>query len=145
MGIEKQRVAENGLWAQYADLVRPLDWRLAVAPDHLLHFVNALRDVHRERNPALARRLSAVAQKIRGTVLDLHRRENTGKPAARVLGGALDHCQRHGKALASARLIPFEPQIEVVFQPPARRREAGSEKAAHPALREQLDPAVPRR
>src|SRR6516225_6656337 len=119
MGVEKQRVAENGLRAQYADLVRPLDRCLAVAPDHLLHFVNALRDVHREWNPALTRRLSAVAQEIRGTVLDLHRRENTGKPAARVLRGALDHSQR--------------------------RREAGSKKATHPALREQLDPAVPRR
>lgn len=73
MRVEKQCVAENGVGPQDADLVRPLDRGLAVAPNHLLHLQNALRDMHRERNAAFACRIAAVVQQLRSTVFDLHR------------------------------------------------------------------------
>jgi hypothetical protein len=39
-----------------------MDWCLAVSPDHFLHFVDALGNVHCEGNAALTRRLAAVTQ-----------------------------------------------------------------------------------
>jgi hypothetical protein len=61
MRVEKERVTENCVRAEDADLVRPLHRRLAMAPDHFLDFEYALRDVDRERDAALARRGMAVA------------------------------------------------------------------------------------
>src|SRR5215831_4029164 len=41
VGIEKQRVTEDRARSEYADLLRPLDRRFAMAPDHLLHLAYA--------------------------------------------------------------------------------------------------------
>ena len=83
MRVEKQCVSENGVGTEDADLVRPLDRGLAVAPDHLLDLENALRDMHRERNAAFAGGIAAVAQQLRSAVFDLHRRDDAGESAAR--------------------------------------------------------------
>src|SRR5205823_2415336 len=103
MGVEKERMAENGVGTEYADLVCPLDRRLAVAPDHLLHLVDALCDVHGKRYAALTRRLTTVTQKIGRAVLDLHRRDDAGEPPARMTRGTVDQRQRGGEAGPPAR------------------------------------------
>src|SRR5258708_5183764 len=41
--IYEDRMAENGARSEDADLFRPLDRRLAVAPHHFMEFVHALR------------------------------------------------------------------------------------------------------
>src|SRR5205823_5109273 len=104
---------------------------------------NALRDMHRERNATLAGRIAAVAQQLRSAILDLHRRYDAGEPAARVPPGALDHVQRRCQAGAAARFVPGEFQLGIIVEPPARRGEAGGDKAAHATSGEELDPAVP--
>src|SRR6266404_4493922 len=143
MGIEKEGVAENRVAAEDADIVGPLDWCLSVTPDHLLHLENALRYMHRKRDTALARCVAAVAQQLRGAVLDLHWRDDPGQPPARVALGLVDERQRRLKTLAPALLVPGELQIEIIGEAPARRRVAGGEKAAHAAPGEEIEPAVP--
>src|SRR6266436_8320912 len=143
MGIEKERVAEDRVAAEDADLVRPLDRRLPVAADHLLDLEDALRDMHGKRNTALARCLAAVAQQLRGAVLDLHWRDDPGEPPARVALGLVYECQRRPETLAPALLVPGELQLEIIGEAPARRRVAGGEEAAHAAPGEEIEPAVP--
>ena len=82
MRVEKERVAEDRAAAEHAERMRPLDRGLAVAADHLAHLDDALRDMHRERQSALARRGMAVAQQIGRAGVDLHRRDHAGQPAA---------------------------------------------------------------
>jgi hypothetical protein len=62
MGVEKQRVAEDRLGSEDADLVGPLHRRLAVAAQHLLHLGDALRNMDGQGRAAFARRIMAVAQ-----------------------------------------------------------------------------------
>src|SRR6516225_12290638 len=144
MGIEEKRVAENRVGAEDADLVRPLDWRLAVAADHFPHLADALRDVYSKGQRALARRIAAVAQQIGGASVDLHRRDDAGEAPARVPGSIVDRRQRRCKTFASARIVPGVLQIEIIGETPARRGIARSEETAHPAPGTQLDPTVPR-
>ena len=94
MGIEEKRVAENRVGAEDADLVCPLDWRLAMATDHFPHLTDALRDMHSKRQPALARRIVAVAQQIGSAGVDLHWRDDAGEPSALMPGGTVDQGQR---------------------------------------------------
>src|SRR5882762_10818622 len=133
MGIEKERVAEDRVGAEDADLVRPLDRRLPVAADHFLDLENALRDMHGKRNTALARCLAAVAQQFRGAVLDLHWRYHAGEPPARMADGLVDQRQRRPETLAPALLVPGKLQLEIIGETPARRRIAGGEEAARAA------------
>src|SRR5215831_12364913 len=85
MGVEKKRVAEDCVGAQDADLVCPLDWRLAVAADHFPDLADALSTMHSKGKPAFTRRIAAVAQQIGGAAVDLHRRNDAGEPPALVL------------------------------------------------------------
>src|SRR6516225_780404 len=143
MGIKEQRVAENRVGAEDADLICPLDWRLAVAADYLPDLADALRDMHSKRQPALARRIVAVAQQIGGAGVYLHRRDDTGEPSARMAVGAVDQRQRRRKTFTSTRFVPGVLKIEISAETPAGRGIARGEKAAHPALGQKLYPAIP--
>ncbi len=145
MVVEEEGVPEDRAGAEEAEAVRPLHRGLAVAADHLAHLADALRDMHGEGQAALPRRGAAVAQQIGGAGVDLHRRDDARQPAAGMGERRVDGAERGGKAGAAARLVPGVAQLVVVFEIPPRRGIAGREKAAQPALREQLDPARPGR
>ena len=121
--------------------VRPLDRGLAVAADHLAHLDDALRDVHRERQPALARRGVAVAQQIGGAGVDLHRRDDAREPAARMRQRRVDDLERGREPGPAARLVPGVKQLVVVLhgtsaprRSPAREsRAARSWRTARPS------------
>src|SRR6516164_11419461 len=100
-----------------------------MASDHFPDLADALGDMHSKWQPALARRIAAVAQQIGGAGVDLHRRDDAGEPPARVLSGTFDQRQRHRKTLAPARFVPAVLQIEIIGETPARRCKAQSEKA----------------
>src|SRR5262249_18048519 len=125
VAIQKQRVAKDGVGTKYADLMRPLDRRLAVAPEHLLYFIDALGNMHGERNAALTRRLVAGTQKIGRAILDLHWRDNAGQAPAWMPRRPVDQRQCCRKAIPPPSLVPGEFQLEIVFEVPARGGVAG--------------------
>ena len=106
MRVEIQRVREDRARPEQPERMRPLDRGLAVAADHLAHLDDALRGVHRERQSALARRVTAVAQQFGGAGVDLHRRHDPRKPAAGMRQRRVDDIKRGGEPVPPARLVP---------------------------------------
>ena len=143
MAVQKQRVAEDRPRPEDADLARPLQRCLAVAAQHLLHLGDALGDMNGEGQAAFVRRVAAVAQQIGGAGVDLHRRNDAGKPPAGMPGSPVDQRQRRREPFAAARLVPGEFELEIIVESPARRGIAGRQKPAQSALGEQVDPTVP--
>ena len=98
--------------------------------DHLLKFVYALSDVHREGDVPLVCGGEAVAKKLVRAVLDLHRRDHAGEQPGGVSGQPVDQLERRLKAFAALLFVPVEPEHMIVFELPARRGEAGRQEAA---------------
>src|SRR6266446_3510115 len=106
MVVEKKRMPEDRAGAEEAEPLRPLHRGLAVAADHLAHFADALRDVHGERQTAVARGGAAVAQETLGAGVDLHRRDDPREPAAGMCERRVNEVERGGKTGTAARLVP---------------------------------------
>ncbi len=134
-------MAEDGPRREQAEVARELDRRLAVAADHLLELVHALRTMHGERQVVLLRGGEAVAQQFGRAGVDLRRIHDAGEATARVPHGLLDQPQRGIEAAPAGNFVPAVFELPAIVHVPACRRIAGCQEHAQPALRREIEPA----
>ena len=119
MGVRKNGVAQYSARGQDADLLCPLDRRLAVPTDHLLKLIYALSDVHRKGDVPLVGGGEAVPKKLGRAVLDLHRRDDAREPPGGVSGQFVDQLESRIKAFPALLFVPVEPEHMIIFELPA--------------------------
>jgi hypothetical protein len=134
MMVEKDRMGDDRVCAEHADLAQPFDWRFAVPPHDLVKLDNALRRMDLQRQPAFAGRRGAFAQQRPGAGIDLGRIESTIEPARRMLTRPLDKAERAVEPVPPNLLVPLVAHLVAVRRVPAAGAEHRRELLAERGL-----------
>ena len=142
MLVDENRVAEDCVRPQDADLVGPLDRRHAGASRHFVELNDTLRRVYLERPTLFLGQGHAVLQQLRRTGVDLGRHDHGAEAAARVslrgrdeIGGVFERAPPGG-------LVPFVFDQVTILGDPAGRAIHRCRVGAHAACGHQIHPAV---
>src|SRR6516164_8945859 len=126
MMVEEDRVADNRIGTEHADLAQPFDRRFAVPPHDLVKLGDALRRVDLERQPALARRRGAVAQQRFGAGVDLGGIKHPVETAGRVLARPVDQPKRAVESIPSGLFVPGVTHLVAIRREPPPERNIGA-------------------
>ena len=91
--VEEDAVADNRMLSQRADIVHPLDRRLAMAADHLLKLRDRLGGVGLPGKVSPGRIIIGFAQQFCRTGIDLGGANHPHQPARRMLVNEIDVTQ----------------------------------------------------
>ena len=140
MLVDEDRVSQNGVGAEKADIGRIFERRLAVPVHDLVEFDLRLRNVGREPAPRLAREGGRVAQGGFGAGLDLSGKDDAAKPAARLPLRLFHHANRRLEGLPPLGLIPLDAEAAPASDAPAGVGEIGSDIETEAAPRRAVQP-----
>ena len=117
------RVAEDRVRPEHAEIAQPGDRRLAVARQHLVELDDRLRRVHGVRATRIVRQALRITQQIAGARVDLRRRNDRAHEIAVGAVVLLDELGGLSQALPPCFLVPFPDDAPPVAREPAPRAE----------------------